>query len=119
MDASSVKDKVGFNTGREIRPTAPIARDANGNVPVQFVAGDRRRCSIRLGKINQRTANEIKLRVETLKTLIVTRLPTDVDRATWVAGIGDDLANILAAVELIQIVKQLFCKLHNLVAVSV
>jgi len=84
---------------------APIARDANGTV--HFVAGDGRRRSIRLGKINQRAANEIKLKVEILNTLIVTRLPTDIDIASWVAGLGDDLANKLAAVELIPIVKPL------------
>lgn len=80
---------------------ASISKDQNGNVTLQFVGGDKRRRSVRLGKINQKTANEIKLKVEHLNALAVARLPMDTDTAKWVAGIGDDLAAKLAAVGLI------------------
>lgn len=80
---------------------ASISKDPNGNVCVQFVGGDKRRRSIRLGKINAKTGNEIKLKVENLNTLLVAKLPMDMETARWVASIGDDLASKLAAVGLI------------------
>ncbi len=80
---------------------ASISKDPNGNVCVQFVGGDQRRRSIRLGKITSKTANEIKLKVEHLNALAVAKLPMDAETARWVAGIGDDLAKKLAAVGLI------------------
>jgi integrase len=80
---------------------ASISKDANGNVCVQFVAGDKRRRSIRLGKVNAKVANEIKLKVESLNALAINHLPMDANTAAWVAGIGNDLAAKLAAVGLI------------------
>ncbi len=80
---------------------ASISKDPNGNVTLQFVAGDKRRRSIRLGRINSKAANEIKLRVEGLNALLIARLPMDADTARWVGGIGDELAAKLAAVGLI------------------
>ncbi len=80
---------------------ASISKDANGNICIQFVGGDKKRRSVRLGKINQKTANEIKLKVEHLSALAVSRLPMDTDTARWIADIGDALAAKLAAVGLI------------------
>lgn len=80
---------------------ASISKGPNGNVTVQFVAADKRRRSVRLGKVNARIANEVKIRVESLNALAVARLPLDTDTARWVAGIGDDLAAKLATVGLI------------------
>lgn len=80
---------------------ASLSKDPKGNVTVQFVAGDRRRRSIRLGKVNAKVANEVKLKIETLNAVTVAKLPMDADTARWVAGIGDDLAAKLAAVGLI------------------
>jgi integrase len=80
---------------------ASISKDPNGNVCLQFVGGDKHRRSIRLGKINQKTANEVKLKVEHLNALAVAKLPMDADTARWVSAIGDDLAAKLAAVGLI------------------
>lgn len=79
---------------------ASLSRDANGNVAIQFVAGDKRRRTVRLGRVNAKVANEVKLRIETLNALLIARLPMDADSARWVAGIGDDLAAKLAAVGL-------------------
>jgi hypothetical protein len=45
---------------------ASISREPNGRKTIQFVAGDGRRRSIRLGKVSQRIAEEIKVRVEAL-----------------------------------------------------
>ncbi len=80
---------------------ASISTDPRGNVRILFVGADKKRRTIRLGKITQKAANEIKLKVEHLHTMQVTKLPLDADTAKWVAGIGDDLAAKLAAVGLI------------------
>jgi hypothetical protein len=80
---------------------ASLSRDPNGNYTVQVVGGDGKRRSIRLGKVNKKTAAEVKLKVEHLNSLSVTKLPMDTETAQWVAGIGDELASKLAAVGLI------------------
>jgi len=56
---------------------ASISKDANGNVCIQFVAGDKRRRTIRLGKVNQKTAEAVKLKVEHLHNANVTKSPLD------------------------------------------
>jgi len=80
---------------------ASLSKDKNGNVTIQFVGPDKRRRSIRLGKINAKTANEVKLKVEHLSALLAAKLPMDGETARWVAGIGDALAAKLAAVGLV------------------
>jgi integrase len=65
------------------------------------VAGDGKRRSIRLGKVTQRLAEAVRLRVEALNAALISMCPLDGDTAAWVAGIGDDLAAKLAAVGLI------------------
>ncbi len=80
---------------------ASISRDQNGNYTIQFVAGDGKRRSIRLGKVNKKTASEIKLKVEHLNSLVVAKLPMDTETSQWVGRIGDELADKLAAVKLI------------------
>jgi integrase len=80
---------------------ASVSKDANGNVRVLFVGADRKRKAVRLGKMNAKLANEIKLKVEALSATRINNLPMDAGTAAWVAGIGDDLAAKLAAVGLI------------------
>ncbi len=80
---------------------ASISKDSNGNVRVLFVGGDKKRRAIRLGKMNQKNAEAVKLKVEHLHNATVTKSPLDPDTARWVAGIGDELAAKLAAVGLI------------------
>ena len=80
---------------------ASVSKDKNGNVTIQFVGGDKKRRSVRLGKVNQKVANEVKLKVEALNALLITELPMDTDLATWVAGVGDTLHAKLAAVGLL------------------
>jgi hypothetical protein len=70
--------------------------------PIQFTAGDGRRKSIRLGKVSQRMAEEIKVKVEQLNAAAaIASMPLDAETARWVSGIGDELAQRLAAVGLI------------------
>ncbi len=81
---------------------ASIATDTNGNVRIQFHAPDRKRKTIRLGKVPKKTAEAVRLRVEHLANALLTdETPVDPQTAAWVAGIGDDLAAKLAAVGLI------------------
>src|SRR5262245_10938449 len=80
---------------------ASISKGPNGSRTIQFVGGDSRRRSIRLGKVSQRQAEAVKLRVEALNAALISKCPLDGDTAAWVAGIGDDLAAKLAAVGLI------------------
>jgi integrase len=80
---------------------ASISKGANGYRTIQFVGGDGKRRSIRLGKVSQRQADAVKLRVEALNASLISKYPLDGDTAAWVAGIGDDLAAKLAAVGLI------------------
>src|SRR5262245_6438615 len=80
---------------------ASISRGPNGRRTIQFVASDGKRKSIRLGKMPQRVAEEVKIRVESLIAAKVAGLPLDGETARWVAKIGDDLAAKLAAVGLI------------------
>jgi hypothetical protein len=73
---------------------------SDGRATVQFLDADGKRKSVRLGAIPKRTAAAIKLRVEALLNAKITNTPVDRDTATWLAGIGADLADKLAAVGL-------------------
>lgn len=80
---------------------ASLSSDKNGNRTIQFVGGDGKRRSIRLGRVSKKVAESIKLKVESLSIALVAKLPLDGETAAWVAGIGDELAAKLAAVGLI------------------
>ena len=80
---------------------ASISKDPSGNVSIQVVCGDKRRRTIRLGKVSQKVAEAVKLKVEHLHNASVMKSPLDPDTARWVGGIGDELAARLAAAGLI------------------
>ena len=80
---------------------ASISKGTGGYRTIQFVGGDGKRRSIRLGKVSQRQAEAVKLRVESLNAALISKCPLDGDTAAWVADVGDDLAAKLAAVGLI------------------
>ena len=90
---------------------ASISRDAGGFRRILFVGADRQRRAIRLGKVSQRTAEEIKTRVELLNTAKIMGQPIDGDTAQWVARRESKLADKLAAVGLIP--KRQSAKLGN------
>jgi integrase len=75
---------------------------SGGRATVQFIDVDNKRKSIRLGAMPKRTAEAIKLRVEALLNAKITNTPVDRDTASWLTGIGADLADKLAAVGLIE-----------------
>ena len=62
---------------------------------------DGKRKSIRLGKVSQRVAEEIRVKVEQLAATSMAGLPPDRDTSAWLTKIGDDLADKLAAAGLI------------------
>jgi integrase len=80
---------------------ASLTTDPKGNRTVQFVAGNGKRRSIRLGKIPVKAADSIRTRVEYLNAAKVGNFPLDTDTAAWLAKVGDDLHAKLAAVGLI------------------
>jgi hypothetical protein len=80
---------------------ASISRGPNGRRTVQFVGGGGKRKSVRLGKVPQRIAEEVRVKVEALNAAAVAGLSWDAVTAKWVAGLAQVLADKLAAVGLI------------------
>jgi integrase len=81
---------------------ASISHDKKaGTRIIQFVAGDDRRRSIRLGKVSQRIAEAIKVRIEQLNAAVITGHSVEADTARWLTTIDKRLADKLAAVGLI------------------
>ncbi len=80
---------------------ASISREKNGRRTIQFVGPDRKRRSIRLGKVSRRVAEAVKVRVEHLAAAAITGHALDAETARWVAELDDELASKLTAVGLI------------------
>lgn len=81
---------------------ASISTDKEGKRIVQFVAGDGKRRSIRLGDVSMKSAEEVKRRVEYLVGAIETNTAPELDTVKWLVGISDDLHSKLAAVGLVE-----------------
>lgn len=81
---------------------ASITKHANGRRTIQFVGGDSRRRSIRLGRVTQKAAEGIKYRIEVLNACRISSQPIDNDTAKWVRSIDDFLAEKLANAGLIE-----------------
>lgn len=81
---------------------ASISSDSNGNRTIQFVGADRKRRSIRLGKMPMRAVESIKVRVEALRVASITGYPVDGETARWVADRDVMMVEKLVAVGLIQ-----------------
>jgi integrase len=80
---------------------ASISTAANGLKTVQFVGADRRRRTVRLGKVPVKTAEEVCRRIQYLASAIAMDVATDPDTALWVSKISDKLHGRLAAVGLV------------------
>lgn len=81
---------------------ASLTRDTRGNIRIQFVGKDGRRYSIRPGRLNKRTGEDLKQRVEHLVAVAAAGLRIDTETAAWLERIDDSLINKLAAVGLVQ-----------------
>jgi integrase len=84
---------------------ASISRDPNGRRRILFTDRDGDRKTIRLGKVSQRMAEEIKIKVETLNAAKIGAGSLDRETAVWVANLGDDLHAKLSAVGLTSVRK--------------
>lgn len=80
---------------------ASISTDPQGNRTIQFVAGDRKRRSIRLGKIDMRTTREVAARIDSLNVARITGTQIDRDLAEWLTKVSDALYAKLEAVGLV------------------
>lgn len=80
---------------------ASLIREPNGCKRIEFTIPGRRRQKIRLGKINVKSAEGVKSKVGNLVSAVISGCGWDSDTSEWVGRIGDDLADKLAAVQLI------------------
>lgn len=80
---------------------ASISTDPQGNRTIQFVAGDGKRRSVRLGKMSIKTAGKIKTYVEAINAALIANTSLETESAKWLAGLCDDLHAKLAAVGLV------------------
>lgn len=81
---------------------ASIAKEPNGHRRILFVAPDGNRKTIRLGKIDQRSAETICRHVESLLSAKITGQPVGRETAVWLAEIGTILREKLARVGLVE-----------------
>ena len=72
-----------------------------GKRRILFVAPDGKRRAIRLGKVSQRNAEQVKFRIERLLEAKLTGHAIDADTARWIAELEEQLADKLARVDLI------------------
>ena len=79
---------------------ASIGCDGGGRRRILFVARDGTRKTIRLGKVSQKVAEGVKVKVEALVAAAITRQPLDSETAAWLAGLDGVLYDRLVAVGL-------------------
>lgn len=75
---------------------ASIERQANGRKSIRVVCADRKRRTIRLGKMDIRTAEKIRTQIEALNVAKCLGEPIPVASANWLATVGDLLHERLA-----------------------
>jgi integrase len=85
---------------------ASIVNDPNGRRRILFVAPDESRKTIRLGKIDRKSAESICRHVEALLSAKMGGQPIPRDTAGWLAGIGAALRDRLAAIGLVEAPKR-------------
>src|SRR5215831_16724740 len=85
---------------------ASIANDPNGRRRILFVAPDESRKTVRLGKIDRKSAEATARHVEALLAAKISAQPIPRDTAAWLANIGAALRDKLAAVGLVEATKR-------------
>jgi len=81
---------------------ASVVSDPNGRKRVQFVAPDGSRKTVRLGKVDRRTAEGVCRHVEALLAARISGQPVPRETAVWLAGVGEGLLEKLRAVGLVE-----------------
>jgi len=80
---------------------ASISREKNGRRTIQFVGPDKKRRSVRLGKVPQKTAEAVKIKIEHLVAAAISGHALDSETAQWVRNLDTALADKLANAGLI------------------
>ena len=80
---------------------ASITKQKNGRKTIQFVGPDEKRRSLRLGKVNMKVAEGIKVRVEQLLAAKLAGVPWDADLAKWVSELDKAMRIKLERVSLL------------------
>ncbi len=80
---------------------ASLVNDPNGLRRILFVAPDGSRKTVRLGRVDRKTAQSICRHVEALLSARIAAQPIPRDTATWLAGVGEPLYGRLARVGLV------------------
>ena len=75
---------------------ASLSCESGGRKTIQFVGPDRKRRSIRLGKISKSKALMIKTRVEELISSNISGLPISAETSKWIADLDAKLSDRLA-----------------------
>jgi hypothetical protein len=78
-----------------------IVNDPNGRRRIMFIDRDHARRAVSIGKMSKSRADTFKTKVEHLVTAKITGRPLDGETARWVAGLGDEIHDRLAAVGLV------------------
>ncbi len=86
---------------------ASVVNDPNGRKRILFVAPDERRKTIRLGKIDRKSADSICRHVEALLAAKIGGQPVPRDTAVWLSNIEAKLRDRLSAVGLVEPVQRL------------
>ena len=80
---------------------ASIIRQPNGRKAIQFMAGDGKRRTIRLGKASQRVAESVKVKVEALNSAAIAGISWDRETAEWVGKLDQKLHGRLVKIGLV------------------
>jgi len=80
---------------------ASISKEPNGRRTIQFVGADGKRRSIRLGKVSQRTAEAVKVKVEALNAAVITGQVPDDEVSRWLSSLDAAMVDRLAAAGLV------------------
>ena len=80
---------------------ASVINDPNGRRRIQFVSPDGKRKTIRLGKIDRKSAESVCRHVEALLTAKISGQPVPQGAAVWLASIGEKLRQRLVRVGLV------------------
>lgn len=86
---------------------ASVINDPGGRRRIQFVAPEGTRKTIRLGKMDRKSAEAVARHVEALLGAAISGQPVARTTAAWLAGLGDTLRGRLAAVGLVEPVKRI------------
>src|SRR4051794_31973665 len=81
---------------------ASVVSDHGGRRRIQWVGANRKRQQIRLGQLDKRMAERVRLKIETLISAAATGFPVDDETKKWVDGLSDQLHERLAGVGLVQ-----------------